>query len=49
MGVFMAFWGLCYTVSPFRERQSMTMGYQEKWKSSSTWESSWHSGAYAIQ
>merc|ERR1719397_251993 len=27
MGVFMAFWGLCYTVSPFRERQHMTLSY----------------------
>merc|ERR1712012_157273 len=35
MAVFMGFWGLCYTVSPFRERQHMTLSYEEKWKTSS--------------
>merc|ERR1712142_914463 len=32
MGVFMAFWGLAYVASPFRERGTMDKHYAVKWQ-----------------
>merc|ERR1719278_1036527 len=32
MGVFMGFWGLCYLVSPFQDRDTMTKTYEKKWQ-----------------
>merc|ERR1719400_1912256 len=32
MGVFMGFWGLCFMVSPFQDRHTMTDGYEKKWQ-----------------
>merc|ERR1719400_73741 len=32
MGVFMGFWGLCFMVSPFQERSTMTDTFEKKWQ-----------------
>ena len=32
MGVFMGFWGVCYLVNPFLDRDVMTETYDVKWQ-----------------
>merc|ERR1712130_567801 len=34
MGIFMGFWGLCYLVSPFQDRHTMTDGYERSGRTS---------------